>query len=119
MPFLQFPKQERATLSPLMTLRPTVNTRNVKVYCVCRMPDHFDRKMVECEECEQWFFVHGVQYKSSNTCSLIPRRPCPAFVAFRIASDKSWAWRPGNEAKHMCTHRVIYYTTNTATCGQN
>ena len=49
------PKEEQATLPPLMTLRPKVNTRNVKVYCVCRMPDHYDRKMIECEECEQWF----------------------------------------------------------------
>ena len=55
MPFPQFLKEEQATLPPLMTLRPKANTRNVKVYCVCRMPDHYDRKMIECEECEQWF----------------------------------------------------------------
>ena len=31
--------------------------------------------------------------------SLVPRPPHPAFVhAFRTASDKSWAWRPGNKA---------------------
>ena len=29
-------------------------------------------------------------------CPSRPRRPSPAF---RTASDKSWAWRPGNEAR--------------------
>jgi len=36
---------------------------------------------------------------SSGTCHMInPSRPSPAF---RTASDKSWAWRPGNEANWL------------------
>jgi len=34
-----------------------------------------------------------------------PSRPSPAF---RTASDKSWAWRPGNEAMSGI-HRCVYF----------
>jgi len=37
---------------------------------------------------------------AATAASLIPRPPRPAFVA--TASDKSWAWRPGNEANCCC-----------------
>ena len=55
MPFPQFPQQEKATLPPQITLRPRVNTIHVTVHCVCRMPDHYDTNMVQCEACEGWY----------------------------------------------------------------
>ena len=45
MPFPQFPQKERATLPQQITLRPNLNTIHVTVYCVCRMPDHYDTNM--------------------------------------------------------------------------
>ena len=55
MPFPQFPQQEKAMLPPQIALRPHVNTIHVTVHCVCRMPDHYDTNMVQCEACEGWY----------------------------------------------------------------
>jgi len=41
--------------------------------------------------------VHDVSRGTHHVIN--PSRPSPTF---RTASDKSWAWRPGNEASHMC-----------------
>ena len=27
----------------------------IELYCVCRMPDHYDEKMICCDECNKWF----------------------------------------------------------------
>ena len=57
--------------------------------------------------------VSSVQGSQLLTCaesvasSLIPRPPRPAFVTCSTASDKSWAWKPGNEAKwHACSSPI-------------
>jgi len=50
---------------------------------------------LRCEQTE-----HDI---SSSTHHVInPSRPSPAF---RTASDKSWAWRPGNEATSLSSHK--------------
>ena len=55
MPFPQFPQQETATLPPQITLWPRVNTIHVTVHCVCRLLDHYDTNMVQCEACGGWY----------------------------------------------------------------
>ena len=62
MPFPQFPQQEKATLPPQIALRPHVNTIHVTVHCVCRMPDHYDTNMVQCEACEGWYHYSWHSY---------------------------------------------------------
>ena len=55
MPFPQFIKQEKATLPQHMTLCPKINTLKVTIHCMCRMPDHYDWKVIQCEACLGWY----------------------------------------------------------------
>ena len=41
-------------------------------------------------------YVAGLQDFNPGRANLIPSPP-----AFHTASDKSWAWRPGNEAREL------------------
>ena len=66
MPFPQFPQKERATLPQQITLRPNLNTIHVTVYCVCRMPDHYDTNMVQCEACEGWYHYSCMGFKQKR-----------------------------------------------------
>ncbi len=51
---------ERQELKPFPAGRrnlPRCTTKHffIPLYCTCGMPESFDRNMVECEECEEWF----------------------------------------------------------------
>ena len=64
MPFPQFPQEEKATLPQQITLLPNLSTIHVTVCCVCRMPDHYDTNMVQCEACKGWYHYSGIQTKA-------------------------------------------------------
>ena len=44
-------------------------------------------------------FTTGNVIQIRVNCSLVSRPSHPAFVACSTASDKSWVWEPGNEAR--------------------
>ena len=35
--------------------RPTSRTLNIKLYCLCRMPDNYDEEMILCDHCKRWY----------------------------------------------------------------
>ena len=41
----------------LPSILPQLNSvfKLIKLYCICHMPDHFDEKMICCDECNEWF----------------------------------------------------------------
>ena len=47
-----FPKMSRARE---YLPRPTDRSLNVKVYCLCKLPEEYDSFMIECESCRQWY----------------------------------------------------------------
>ena len=47
-----FPKMSRARE---FLPRPTDRSLNIKVYCICKLPEEYDSYMIECEGCERWY----------------------------------------------------------------
>ena len=45
-----FPKAMAA-----MNLNCVVHKEPIRVYCSCRMPEHFDTNMITCDVCKEWF----------------------------------------------------------------
>lgn len=44
----------------------------IHVYCVCRLPESYDSKMIECEECERWFHFKCMELKSEPDTWVCP-----------------------------------------------
>ena len=40
--------------------RPQRNLFTIKLYCTCRMPDIYDEKMINCDQCQKWYHFHCV-----------------------------------------------------------
>lgn len=40
--------------------------RSFKVYCSCRLPEHYDDKMIECEKCQDWYHYCCVGLRSGK-----------------------------------------------------
>lgn len=40
-----------------MLPRPSRTLHKIKLYCICRMPEEYDDKMVCCDSCHNWFHV--------------------------------------------------------------
>ena len=49
--FEPFPKATCAETLP----RPTRRIRNIKLYCLCHMPECFDNRMILCDHCNHWY----------------------------------------------------------------
>ena len=43
---------------------------NVKVYCMCRMPDNFDENMVQCTNFQGWYHYRCVKMRKECSCEL-------------------------------------------------
>lgn len=37
----------------------------VTVYCICAMPDSYDKKMISCEQCENWYHFKCMNIKTA------------------------------------------------------
>ena len=35
--------------------RPTPSLRSIKLFCVCNMPECYDKMMIQCDNCNDWF----------------------------------------------------------------
>ena len=44
------------------------DTESIHVHCQCRMPDHFDENMVQCQKCDKWFHFKCVQVQDGDKC---------------------------------------------------
>ena len=44
-------------------LRSVRKVERFKVYCSCKMPEEFDRKMILCDQCHTWFHYKCVNLK--------------------------------------------------------
>lgn len=55
--FTPFPKGEDFQDS---LPRPKRNQVKIKIYCTCRLPDIYDEKMIDCDNCHQWFHFRCV-----------------------------------------------------------
>ena len=61
------PFPQRTDLSPLTELpRPTCRMLNIKLYCLCLMPDNYDPEMILCDRCKKWYHYScvGIHKKS-------------------------------------------------------
>ncbi len=50
-----------STAEPLP--RPTRTVHKIRLYCVCKMPEEYDEKMISCDTCRKWFHVSCVLSK--------------------------------------------------------
>ena len=57
-----FPKVQSSEYLP----RPTPSVKNIKVYCLCRMPDDYDNQMVCCDQCDEWFHLSCLNLRSRD-----------------------------------------------------
>ena len=46
-----FPKSFKPEIFP----RPDRSITKIQLYCVCQMPENYDNRMIECDECNKWF----------------------------------------------------------------
>ena len=56
-----FPQQLQNLKSPVLRLVRKVE--RFKVYCICKMPEQFDVKMILCDQCHIWFHYKCVNLK--------------------------------------------------------
>ena len=40
---------------------------NIKVYCMCRMPDNFDENIVQCTNCHGWYHYRCVKMRTKRS----------------------------------------------------
>lgn len=65
-----FPASERTVWKKVY------ETTNVPLYCICRLPNNGEEKMVECGKCKEWFH---------KTCLSVPRDVFDK-------TEASWDW---------------------------
>lgn len=47
--------------------RPTRTVHKIKLYCICRMPEEYDERMICCDSCSQWYHVSCMKVGQAET----------------------------------------------------
>ena len=45
---------------------PTLKTLDQELFCLCRLPECYDKRMVQCTACKSWYHFQCVGFKSKN-----------------------------------------------------
>ena len=41
-----------------------------ELYCICRMPDHYDKRMVQCTLCQAWYHYRCMEIRNKKDISV-------------------------------------------------
>ena len=57
----------QSTSSSTKPRRSKVSHIVINLFCICRMPEYLDSKMIECDRCADWFHFKCVGLKKNTT----------------------------------------------------
>ena len=57
--------------------RCTLKQLFIQVYCTCSLPESYDSRMIECEECQKWFHFKCMGLTSLGSVSNATRKQEP------------------------------------------
>ncbi|KAL5496713.1 hypothetical protein EMCRGX_G013057 [Ephydatia muelleri] len=64
--FPQYTKKELRSLPKNTAKHSTLKTFDQELFCLCRLPECYDKRMVQCTACKSWYHFQCVGFKSKN-----------------------------------------------------